>query len=154
MDTAKQWHWYVGNSQASQPTPPVSTKPDSAEGYPFNAKHRLRERGRASVPYCLLHYYLKLTTLSIPTIQLVGRTVVVKNLRPQLPGAAGLGGGPLLPFILLHQGSHAPAWVLNLLIHAAVPKGRGHQQRRRCQSFKSTPQVLIDTTLGALWEKR
>lgn len=127
---------------------------DRAEGYPFKAKHKLRERERASVPYCLLHYYLKLTTLRILTVQLLGRTVVVKNLRPQLPGAAGLGRGPLLPFILLHQGSHAPAWIPNLLIHAAVPKGRGHQQRRRCQSFRSTQQVLIDTTLGALWEKK
>lgn len=71
-------------------------------------------------------------------------TVVVKNLRPQLPGAAGLRRGPLLPFVLLHQSSHTPVWILNLLIHAAVPKVRGHQQRRRCQSFRSTQQVLID----------
>lgn len=62
----------------------------------------------------------------------------------RLPGAAGLGWGPLLPFVLLHQGPHAPVWILDLLVHAAVPKVGGHQQRKGCQSFRSTQQELRD----------
>lgn len=35
----------------------------------------------------------------------------------------------LLPLVLLHQRSHAPVGILNLLIHAAVPGGDNHKIR-------------------------
>lgn len=137
VDTAKHWHGAL--HKASTWGKFTNTKPQgSAEGYAIrpNIIWGKERKGLGALwPVVLL---LEAEPWDSPRIQRLAWTAVVKNLKPQLPGAAGLRRGPLLPFVLLHQSSHTPVWILNLLVHAAVPKVRGHQQRTRCQFFRST----------------